>query len=123
MRRNLVWILLGFLVSCTNGLGPAADVSGAWTTSRVEFSMTLNLVEHGTTVTGSGTSWAFIYPPTRQFSVAGSYSRPDLRLTFADDSGVIRGFTARVEDMRHMLGVETLPSGNTASDTLLFVRQ
>jgi hypothetical protein len=70
--------------------------------------MTLNLVEHGTTVTGTGTSWAFIYPPTRQFSVAGSYSRPDLRLTFADDSGVIRGFTARVEDLRHMLGVENL---------------
>jgi hypothetical protein len=100
---------------------PAADVTGVWVATRVEFSMTLDLVQQGATVSGTATSQAFINPPTTQFLVGGVYSRPRLTLTFTGDSGVAASFTATVQDERHMIGVETLSSGGT--DSLSFVRQ
>jgi len=121
MRAGRLCAAIGILVGCRNALGPAADVTGVWVASGVEFSMTLNLVQQGATVSGTATSQGFINPPTTQFMVGGVYSRPRLTLTLTSDSGVASRFTATVQDERHMTGVETSSSG--ATDSLSFVRQ
>jgi hypothetical protein len=120
-NRTLVCLSLGVLLGCMNGTGPAEDVSGQWVASRVEFNLTLDLVQEGTSVRGSGTSWAFIYAPTRSYTIAGAYSRPSLTLTLTRDDTVHSSLTGTVRDANHMLGV--LTSGGRFSDTLTYVRQ
>lgn len=121
MRAGQLCAVLGILAACTSAVGPAPDVAGVWEASRVEFSLTLNLVQQGATVSGTATSQAFINPPVRQFVVGGSYSLPRLTLTLTGDSGVAASFTGTVQDERHMVGVETFSGGG--NDSLSFVRQ
>jgi hypothetical protein len=101
------------------GLGVVDDWRKKWAASRVEFSSTLQLLQFGGSVIGSGSTWSFIYPPTTTFSIAGTYSRPHLELTFSNNGTVISHFTGTVQDATHMIGVETAGGG---SDTLIYVR-
>jgi hypothetical protein len=120
MRGSVVCLSLGLLLGCGNGLGPAGGVTGKWTASRVEFSSTLELLQFGGSVSGIGSTWSFIYPPTTTFSIAGIYSRPHLELSFSNYGTVISHFTGTVQDATHMISVETTSGG---SDTLMYVRQ
>ena len=119
-KRSLVCLSLGVLVGCMNGTGPAADVSGRWVASQLEFSLTLDLVQDGTSVRGTGTSWGFINPPVHAYTIAGTYSRPSLTLTLTRDDTVHSSVTGIVRDANHMLGVRTIAG---FSDTLIFARQ
>jgi hypothetical protein len=120
MRGSVVCLSLGVLLGCGNGLDPAGGVTGKWAASRVEFSSTLELLQFSSSVSGTGSTWSFIYPPTTTFSIAGTYSRPHLELTFSNNGTVISHFTGTVQDANHLIGVETRSAG---SDTSMYVRQ
>jgi|GraSoiStandDraft_55_1057291.scaffolds.fasta_scaffold15350_4 hypothetical protein len=120
MRTSVVCLSLGVLLGCGNGLSPAGGVTGKWTASRVELSSTLELLQFGGSVSGTGSTTSFIFPPTTTFSIAGTYSRPHLELTFSNNGTVISHFTGTVQDATHMTGVETSGGG---TDTLIYVRQ
>lgn len=120
MKSALVSLSLLALVSCQNGLGPVADISGTWTGSRVEYHLTLDLVQQGSSVRGTGNSWAFIYPSTHEYTVTGTYSLPNVTLTLTSDDSVVSQFTGTVLDARHLIRVQNFGDW---SDTLTFTRQ
>ena len=120
MQRTLVGLSLLTLVSCQNGLGPVGDISGTWTGSRVEYRLTLDLVQQGTVVRGRGDSWGFINPPTHEYTVTGTYSLPNVTLTLTRDDSIVSQFAGTVLDARHMIRVQNFGGW---SDTLTFTRQ
>jgi hypothetical protein len=120
MRRSFVSLSLLALVSCNNGLGPAADISGTWTASRVEYRLTLDLVQQGSSVSGTGDSWGFINPPNHQYTVTGTYALPTATLTLTRDDSVVSVFTGTVLDAHRMIRVQSF---GDSSDTLTFRRQ
>ena len=120
MKRFLVGLSLLAIVSCQNGLGPVADISGKWTGSRVEYSLTLDLVQQGPSVSGTGNSWAFIYPPTAEYTITGTYEFPRVTLTLTSNDTVVSQFTGTVVDGSHMIRVQRF---GDFSDTLRLTRQ
>jgi len=120
MHRPLVCISLFALVSCQNGLGPVTDISGTWTGSRVEYRLTLDLVQQGSSVSGTGHSWGFINPPTHDYTIVGTYSFPHLTLVLNSGDTLFTQFTGKVVDAKHMLRVQVFQD---LSDTLTFTRQ
>jgi hypothetical protein len=120
MRRTLVCLALAVLLGCMNGTGPAPDVSGRWFANRPEFSLTLDLLQLGTSVHGTGNSWGFILPPTHSYTIAGTYSRPSLTLTLIREDSLLSSITGTVRDANHMQVVQTI---GAFSDTLTFARQ
>lgn len=120
MKPVLVGLSLFALVSCQSGLGPAADISGTWFGSGLEHSLTLNLVQQGTTVQGTGNSWGFISPPTHQYSITGSYALPTVTLTLTREDTTVSQLTGTVVDSRHMISVQRI---GAFSDTLRLTRQ
>ena len=120
VKRPLVCLSLLALASCQNGLGPVADISGTWTGSRVEYSLTLDLVQQGASVNGTGHSSSNIYPPTTEYSVAGTYSFPHVALTLTSNDTVVSHVTGVVLDAHHMIRVQAF---SDFSDTLTLTRQ
>ena len=120
MPRMLVFLSLGVLVGCQDGVGPFGDISGTWRANRVEYSLTLVLVQRGSSVTGTGDSWAFVNPPTATYAVAGTYVFPRLTLTLTGSDSTASQLTATIKDARHMIGVQHV---GTFADTLVFVKQ
>ena len=84
------------LSGCLDGAGPAAEVSGVWTASAGPFGMTLELVQRGEAVTGTGASYAFSSPTSVTFAIAGTYSAPHLALTFTRDTLLLAEFDGTV---------------------------
>jgi hypothetical protein len=121
MRRLLVWLPLTALLSCTDELAPALTLNGTWLASHVESSTVLTLTQLGTSVTGSGTYWRFINPPSGTLAVTGSYTRPQVTLSFRYDDGRTSQYTAVVEGSGRMAGLEVFSGGG--SDSLVFARQ
>jgi hypothetical protein len=119
-QRALVLLSLAALLGCMDGTGPAEDVSGRWMASHVESSLTLDLVQTGTAVRGTGNSWGFILPPTHSYTIAGTYSRPSLSLTLTRDDSTLAFLHLRVRDATHMISV---PTSGGSTDTLTFVKQ
>ncbi len=97
MRLFIVRLSLGVLLGCGNGLSPAGGVTGKWMASLLEGSSTLELLQFGGSVSGTGNTTSFIFPPTTTFSIAGTYSRPHLELTFSNNGTVISHFTGTVQ--------------------------
>ena len=120
MKRPLVSLSLLALVCCQSGLGPVGDISGTWTGSRVEYRLTLDLVQQDSSVSGTGNSWGFINPPTHEYTVTGRYALPRVTLTLTSDDSVASTFTGTVLDAHHMIRVQNVGDW---SDTLTFTRQ
>jgi len=120
------WLLafslsLLFLAACTDQTTTSVDLTGMWTASAVESSVVLSLVEAGAEVSGSGTYWRFVNPPTGTFTVSGTYDSPTATLTFRYDDGRVSHYVGTVRDPDHVAGLETFEAGG--SDSLAFVRQ
>jgi len=116
-----VFLALLFLTACTEQTTPPGNLTGLWTASAVESSVVLTLVESGAAVSGSGTYWRFVNPPTGTLTVGGTYDSPTATLTFRYDDGRVSQYTGAVRDPDHMAGIETFEGGGT--DSLAFVRQ
>ena len=120
MKRRLVCLSLLALASCQNGLGPVTDISGTWVGAGLEHSLTLNLVQQGSSVRGTGSSWGFIYPPTHEYTITGTYSIPHVTLTLTSDDSIVSPFTGTLLDAHHMLSVRRF---GAFSDTLRLTKQ
>lgn len=114
MRRVSMSLGLAVLAGCVSGVGPADDVSGVWRAAHGSFGVTLELAQRRDSVTGSGAAWPV------SFSIAGTYARPRLALTFHNDTTIVARFAGTVESDSILTGVETFVNG---ADTLTFVRQ
>lgn len=121
--RSLIPCLACFaLLGCAASEAPLpSDISGTWLATAVESGTTLHLTQSGTAITGMGTWFRFINPPTGTLTVTGTYIRPHAVLTLQYDNGLTTQFTAAVTDASHLAGVEVFPAG--ATDSLTFVRQ
>jgi hypothetical protein len=109
------------LLGCSDTVAPSADLSGTWLASHVESSVTLVLQQSGSTITGSGTYWRFVNPPSGTLTVTGTYARPEVTLTFRYDDGRVSQYAGRVRGDSDIVGAETFSAGGT--DSLAFVRQ
>jgi hypothetical protein len=121
MRRVFVWLSAVILLGCAEEVAPVSDVSGAWTARHVESSILLRLVETGREVTGTGTYFRFVNPPSGTLTATGSYTAPRLSLTFTYDTGVLTQYVGTVHGADSIVGVETFPGGTT--DSLVFARR
>lgn len=122
MRRALLALPLAALLGCGGGpLAPAVNLSGTWSAQHVESSTTLTLVQVGDSVSGSGSYFRFINPPTGTLTVSGTCANARVSLTIRYDTGTTTRFVGVVEDAAHMAGVETYPGG--ATDSLAFARR
>jgi hypothetical protein len=116
-----MWLPLAALLGCGETTAPAVDLSGTWLATQVEASTTVTLIQNGTAVTGSGTYWRFINPPSGTLTIRGTYSAPELTLTFRYDDGRTSEYTGVVRGAGTINGRETYQGG--ATDSLAFVRQ
>jgi len=119
MHRSLVCLSLLALVGCQSGLGPVTVISGRWTGWGLEHGLTLDLVQHGSAVSGTGSSWAFINPPIADYMIAGTYEFPSVTLTLTSHDTVVSQFTGTVVDGNHMIRVQRF---GDFSDTLRLTR-
>ena len=120
-RLGLLALAAGTLAACDDGLAPVADLSGEWVATRVESSVELDLAQHGTRVSGTGTWQKFINPPSGNLAADGTYLDNRLSLALRYDDGQTSRYTAVVVDPDHMVGSETYDGG--ATDSLTFVKQ
>ena len=120
MRRALLVLPAALLLACADEAGPASDLTGRWTAQQVEASEVLDLVQRGRLLSGAGTYYRFINPPSSTFTVTGTYDRPDVVLSIHYDTGQTTTFQGVVAGPSRLAGVETYPGGG--SDTLAFQR-
>lgn len=110
------------LLGCTASEAPLpADISGTWGTSQVEASNTIHLTQNGTAISGTGTYFRNINPPTGTLTVTGSYIRPHVVLTLQFDDGTTAQFAGAAADVSHLTGSVAFNGG--AADSMTFVRQ
>jgi hypothetical protein len=121
MCRWILALSLMLVPACTEQTTAPGDLTGLWTASAVESSVVLTLVESGAAISGSGTYWRFLNPPTGTLTVSGTYDPPTATLTFRYDDGRVSQFVGTTGDSDHLSGRETFEG--EASDSLAFVRQ
>ena len=109
------------LAGCSDPTGPGVGIDGTWVAYQVESSTTLTLHRDGGAVTGTGTYFRNINPPSGAIEVSGTLFRDHLSLTLRYDTGVTTQFSAEVKRSGKLSGTETFPGGWKAS--LTFVRQ
>ena len=120
--RSTILLVIGLLLSCTDGLGPAADVQGTWD---AEFNipgaaLVLDLSQSDSTVTGSGT-YAIEAGRSGTVQEIGNYSRPAISLRITYDYGRAETFTGTVLNPQHMVGTVSDSAGHTSA--LSFTRR
>ena len=121
--RSAILLMIGLLsLSCTDGLGPAADVQGTWD---ADFNipgaaLVLDLNQSDSTVTGSGT-YAIEAGRSGTVQEIGSYSRPAISLRITYDYGRAETFTGTVLNAQHMFGTVSDSAGHTSA--LSFTRR
>lgn len=120
MRHALLALPLALLLACSDGPTPPTDLSGTWTAHWPESADVIVLSQHGSLLTGTGTYYRFINPPSGTIVLTGTYGRPQLALTLKYDTGLTTHFAGAVLDAFHLVGIETFPGGQT--DTLRFER-
>lgn len=84
MRRLLMLAVLVVVGSCGNDLlGPVSTLDGVWTGTQNGYSMSLNMVQTDTTVSGNVTLGGVAGIATG--TITGSFSAPAVKLTFTLD--------------------------------------
>jgi hypothetical protein len=105
MRYAIAILSLGVVLSCSDGIFPANDVSGAWAADFTipGSSLQLNLAQGGQHITGSG-SYAIEAGPAGTLQLSGTYDRPAIALVLHYDSGRTLTYSGVVDNPLQMTG-------------------
>jgi len=118
-RSQLLVSTVALALCCASGcrdvLAAGPDVTGAWQTDTPDFGYTLQLHQSGATVTGNGTAFGNINPPTRTLTVTGSSTTRGVTLTLSLSDSTTVLFQGQIEarnDTTVLTGTEHTAGGD-----------
>jgi hypothetical protein len=93
--------------SPSGSTSPSIELNGRWAMNLVDVTFVLALAQRDGIVTGSGTWWN--NGTQENLGIEGTYSPPQVTLTFRYDTGTVCQFAATLPDANTLSGVETCP--------------
>ena len=123
MRRAFLVLALIGTIGCSDAVSPKSDLTETWSAGNFETVVVLTLVQDGMNITGSGSFTRFINPPSGSFTITGTYTSPQVTLTFGYDDGVTTHYVGTVRGTDSIIGAETFPGGQVDSLALARLAQ